>query len=138
MATTYAQVLAQANQGKLTFRTFLDWWNNTGAFEGAVRNVPEVTALLAVLKTTEPNQDFVKGNQIQIINGEVAVFLQTTPAYPGQSIIGGAAEAGSGAVDQLKGIGKWFVKNLPRIGEIIVGVVIIGVATAAAVKGGKK
>lgn len=128
---TYQQILAKAQKGTLTFPEFLVWWNTVGTWESPNVNVPEVQQLLTVLKSTEPNQGFMKGNQIQIINGQVAVFLQTTPAYPGQGIIGGAAEGAASASDALSGIGRWFVKNLTRLGEIVLGVVIVGVAANA-------
>lgn len=133
--TTFQQILGEAKRGTLTFPEFIVWWNTVGAWEDSSQNVPEVQQLLTALKANEPNAGFVKGNQIQIVNGQVEVFMQTTPAYPGQGIIGGAAQGADKAVEDLKGIGKWFVKNLARIGEIVVGVVIVGVATAAVVKG---
>jgi hypothetical protein len=127
MAPTYAQLVNDARKGSMTFREFLDWWNTTGSFQSSAQNVPEVESLLTILRATEANQGFMKGNQIQIINGQVAVFLQTTPAYPGQSIIGGAAEAAG----NLPKIGLDLEKWATRIGEALAGLILIAVGINA-------
>lgn len=88
----FSLILDKAKAGTLTYPDFLQWWNSKGAFEPATTNVKQVQQILSAVKTSQPNTSWVKDNLVSIRGNQVQVMLQTTPAYPGQSVVDYAAQ----------------------------------------------
>lgn len=129
MAPTYAETIALANAGKLTFRQFTDWWTTASFAESQGTQVAHVQAILNTVDRTEPSQAWVKDHYVTIVNGQVSVTTKIKGGVP--KVLGDAASGGAAAVSSITSIVD-FLKLLTspalwlRVAEVLLGMLLVG------------
>jgi hypothetical protein len=130
---SWGEVLADATLGKLE-------WSNKDASQGLYPFLitskvtgAQVKTLLALVATTEPNQDWVKGNWLDVTNdGKLLMNPKgmPTPATPSPLPPLNSPFSGS-----LGGLNALFSKNLwIRVAEFAIGGILLAVGANALMK----
>lgn len=132
---TYAETLAKAKAGKLSFEDFLAYWTSASFDETSSQLASHVSAILVQVKRTEPGQEWVKKNWVTVKNGKVGVVSQTVEAYPGQSVLEGANKVGSSLVNAITSpldfLKVLFSASLwLRVAEVALGLLLVGAGLA--------
>lgn len=138
---SYQQILARAKAGTLTFPEFSLYYTTRVFAVSKDQLVTEVSAILAAVAVTEPNQTWVKQGWVQIKDGGVSVVSQTTEMFPGQGLLSNAGQSASNATEGITSTLD-FLKMLTsaqlwtRVAEFAVGGILIVVGANALLRTG--